>query len=168
MRQHTVAARIDPASARWSDLQNGAQYAGLIVPDPDPDDPFPGLQGYLAWLAACTLLPVLGGVFLLLRVAWRRPADKNAQRSRAGWLATVPLAAWCLVLSVPPAYGLLEYGRVSREWTLALKVILALAILGTIIAVGQFCVARRWLAAGISTVILIGWAYFMFFPWWFL
>jgi hypothetical protein len=63
--------------------------------------------------------------------------------------------------------GLLQYGRVSYSWTLALKVVFALAILCAAYGIVRLYVEKRWVAASALAGILIGWVSVMWFPWWF-
>jgi outer membrane protein assembly factor BamB len=145
---------FDPASSKWSDLRKSAKYAGQIVADPDPDDPFSNLAWYRVWLAACGVLPMVGVAALLLARLARRKLS-------------TPLVIWFLLFSLPPALGLLLYGRVSHLGTLALKVVFAAAILCAAYGAVQLYLARRWRAGFMCSLILVLWAYFMWYPWWF-
>src|SRR5262249_38269662 len=62
---------FDPASAKWSELRDSAEYAGRIVVDPNPDDPFSNLSRYRSWLTVCAALPIIGASLLLVRHARR-------------------------------------------------------------------------------------------------
>lgn len=174
-RQVTVASGsmrlpqgFDPDSTRWSELRNSTVYTGTIILDPDPDDPFADVGSYLFWVVVCALLPIIAEANRLVIQVWRRSRYRaGPQIAGARSRALLPPAAWCLALSVSPAIGLLLYGRVSQPGTLALKVIYALAILGVSCGILRHFFAERWLSAFVLSGILLGWVYFMFYPWWF-
>ncbi|MBP3954814.1 PQQ-binding-like beta-propeller repeat protein [Gemmata sp. G18] len=157
---------IQPASTRWAKLRAETDYPGRIVIDPSPDDPFHKLGRYVTWLAICAALPVAGVLVLVLARLARRKRPKQTLPSvpHDETPPSVGLAAWFLVLSVSPAYGLLEYGRVSHSWTIALKIIFALTISVAVSGTIRLCYARRWLAAFLFSVILIGCFFLMLNP----
>ena len=160
---------FDPASGRWSELRDSTEYAGRILFDPSPDDPFANLWVYFLWLAFYALLPIIGVPLLFLRTRGRAEAPERAAAQRSGRKGPgfASLAAWCLLLSFSPALGLLQYGRVSFAWTLALKVLFVLAILCAAYGVVRLYLEKRWAAASVLTAILIAWVYLMRYPWWF-
>jgi len=143
-----------PASSKWSDQRNAAKYAGRIVFDPDPDDPFSDLGWYRLWLAICALLPIIGVAGLLLAHFARRKLS-------------TPLVIWFLLFSLPPAFGLLLYGRVSHLETIAIKIAFAATLVCAAYGALQLYLAKRWGAAALWSVILVLWTYFMWYPWWF-
>jgi hypothetical protein len=78
--------------------------------------------------------------------------------------ASFGLVVWCLLLSVSPAFGLMEYGRVSQSWTLALKVIFAMTIVGAVCGTIRLGFAQRWFAVLVFSGILVGWVCLMLNP----
>jgi hypothetical protein len=157
---------FQPASTTWAKLRTETEYPGRIVIDPDPDDPFRKLGSYVKWLAVCASLPIAGGLVLLLRRLARRKSPKQGlpDTPHDKTPASAGLVAWFLVLSVSPAYGLLEYGRVSHSWTIALKVIFAMTVVVAVLGTIRLCYAQRWLAVFLFSVILIGWVLLMWNP----
>ena len=154
---------FQPASTTWAKLRTEMQYPGQIVIDPDPDDPYRRLGRYVIWLAVCASLPIAGALVLHLRRLTRRksPIQGRPDIPQDNPRASAGLVAWFLVLSVSPAYGLLQYGRVSYSWTIALKVIFAVTILFAVFGTVRLWNARRWMAAILYSLILIGWVLFM-------
>jgi hypothetical protein len=149
-------SNVDRTSIKWSKLRAETEYPGRIIIDPSPDDPFPNFEGYFTRLAVCAFLPIVGTLVLLTRLA-RRKAHKKP-------VSIGFLVAWFLVLSLPPAYGLLEYGRISHSWTIALKAIFAMTIVGAVCGIIRLCFAQRWPAVVVFSVVLIGWLYLMWNP----
>jgi outer membrane protein assembly factor BamB len=161
-----VPPESDPATATWSEVLNSTNYAGQIVVDPEPDDPFAAVDRYLWYVIGFALLPLIGGCILLARFARKRARDEAAAPpSVTRKRASISLVVWCLALSISPAVGILFFGRVSYPWTLALKIIFALAILGAAIGMVRIFVFKRWRAAAVSAVILIIWCLVMSSPW---
>jgi hypothetical protein len=160
---------FDAGSAKWPQLRDSAEYTGRIVFDPSPDDPFPNLRRYLVCLAVYALLPAVGAPLLIVRTRAHRPAPDQAvpHPSGRGRLGFESLAVWSLVLSVSPAVGLLQYGRVSFSWTLVLKIVFALAILCAAYGTVRLYLQKRWVVASLLAGILFGWLYLMWYPWWF-
>jgi hypothetical protein len=159
---------FDATSARWADLRKSANYAARITIDPSPDDPFPGLRLIIAWLALYTLLPIIVlFLFLLARYLQRKQSDRIPPPLKRGKLGLASFGILCLLLSVSPALGLLEYGRVSYSWTLALKIVFAMAILSAAYSIVRLFLQKRWVRASAIALILIGWVYLMRYPWWF-
>jgi hypothetical protein len=159
---------FDPGSATWSKLRQSAKYPGPIIADPDPGELFPHLRWYLLLLWSCALLPILGAFFLRLRPFHRKYADRAAPRtSKRAKQATALLVVCWLAFSVPPALGLIEYGRVDFLATLALKVVYALTILGAAHAIVRLYAQKRPIAGFFSSAAIIGWVYFMWATWWF-
>jgi outer membrane protein assembly factor BamB len=159
---------LDAASAKWNDLAKPSNYAARVTIDPSPDDPFPGLSRCFFWLALYTLTPIIIAVFVLLvRRARRRRMVQDAQPPVRRGAGIASLGIWCLVFSLSPALGLLEFGRVSYAWTLALKVVFALTILCSAYATSRLYLQKRWIPASMLAAILVVWIYWMRYPWWF-
>lgn len=57
---------FDVSSCAWSELQDSREYAGRVVFDPSPDDPFPNLRRRAMWLAVYALLPIVSFSLILL------------------------------------------------------------------------------------------------------
>lgn len=125
-----MSSDFQPGSTNWAKLRTETRYPGRIIIDPIPDDPFIELESYVTWLAVCASLPIAGGLAIALIWVARRKSPKPAlpESSPAKMPASAAFVASFLVLSISPAYGLLEYGRVSHSWTIALKVIFAMTI----------------------------------------
>jgi hypothetical protein len=154
-----VPLELDLDPAKKVDLPAG-EYAGRVVIDPSPDDPYAVLVAIYYRLAACTLLPALGIVWLLRRLA------KRVALHRESFLVSEPPALRFLVgfvvLSIPPAIGWMIYGNASYVWNLALKATVAMAILGGAYAIKQ----HRWEAIATFLWIWIPWGLFLIFIDW--
>ncbi len=155
-----------PSSTTWTKLRTETEYPGRIVIDPSPDDPFPKMGIYFMWLAVCALLPIGGGLVLFLTRLARRKRSRRAlpEKAHEKMPASAGLVVLFLVLSISPAYGLLEYGRVSHSWTIALKVIFTMTIVVAVFGMTRLCFALRWRVVIVLSMILLGWVFFMLAP----
>lgn len=159
---------FDAASAKWADLRKSANYSGRITIDPSVDDPFPGLQRIIASIAFHALLPIVVLFLILLMKRFRRKQpDQIPPSSKRRAIEFALLGILCLLLSFSPAIGLLEYGRVSHLWTLALKAVFALMILIAAYATIRLSFQKHWVKALVIAAFTFGWVYFMRFPWWY-
>lgn len=158
---------FDIRSENWSELRASAAYAGRIVVDPDPDNPFSGVRNLLIRLAVLGVTPLKAIPLILV-------LNRISRRESAAWLDTWIaksyyhlLAVLFSVLSVPPAFGLLMYGRVDRSWTLSLKFVFAAAILVAGCAILRLYAEHRWLFATGLGAILVTWLTFVHPAWWY-
>ncbi len=160
---------FDIGSSKWSELRDSAEYPGRIIVDPSPDDPFPELGKYRAWLAFFVACPVLGVAVIFL------PGGKKTSCSGTDAPPPAPIKEFGLALrtmsllgySVFPAVGLFEFGRVSYPCTIALKAVFAIAILAAAYGIVRLFLQRRWLAASVPALVMIAWVYFIRYQWWY-
>jgi hypothetical protein len=159
---------FDIASANWSQMQRSANYEANVILDPSPDNPFPDFRPYYARLAILTLAPIfylLLFLFVLYRQRKRSKCDSSIPKKRQ--LGFACFGFLCLFMSALPAGGLLEYGRLSCAWTMALKAVFALLVLGAAFSAIKLLCQHRWAKASLLVGVLLGWLYFAWFPWWF-
>lgn len=117
---------VEPAKLVMSTMRDLHPYAGTIVVDPSPDDPFaellPKLMLRAAAFAAFPLI-VFAGVTLGLS-KWRRRGCGSGLSARD--YRVIGVGTFCLALS--PLLGVLRYGRVDHTLTLVLYGIALLCV----------------------------------------
>lgn len=157
-----LSADVVAGAIQWDGLPRSGKYAGNVIIDPSPDDPFSDLWPYVLWAAILAVSPVAIAVILIIDFQRRRAS--NLERGKNQCLKQ---AIWSILLSISPAIGLIMFGRVSHGWTLSLKTFFALAMLSVAYAVCRLYVSKRWVSASIAALVASGWVYWMAYPWWY-